>query len=75
MKNLNYLLIFLFLMNCSFNDSSTFWTEDSINKNAYKDKLNEIMNKSDDLFNMNYDEYKIFLNEYVKKSNYPDLSK
>jgi len=33
------------------------------------------MNKSDNIMSMTYDEYKIFIVEYNKRSKYPDITK
>ena len=74
---MKYLLIIflLFLSNCSLNKDSQYWTENSIeNKNNQK-KLNEILKKSDDITSMTLEEYEIYIDDYTKKSKYPDISK
>ena len=74
MKHL--LIIFLlFLSNCSLNKDSQYWTENSIeNKNNQK-KLNQILKKADDITSMTLEEYEIYIDDYTKKSKYPDISK
>jgi hypothetical protein len=74
---MNYILIlfiFLLLNNCSLNKDSKFWTDDvAKNKNEQK-KLLKILKKSDDITTMTIEEYKIYIDDYTKKSKYPDIS-
>ena len=37
-------------------------------------KLSEVLKKSEDITNMSYDEYKIYIDDYTKKSKYPDIN-
>jgi len=70
------LLTFLiFLSNCSLNNDSEFWTEKTIKKNDENNKLLLILNKSNDFTSMSFDEYKIYVEDYLKSSNYPDINK
>ena len=64
----------LFLNNCSLNKDSKYWTEDVIKKNENQKKLFEVLKKSEDITNMSYDEYKIYIDDYTKKSKYPDIN-
>ena len=69
------LLTFLILNNCSLNNDSEFWTEKTIKKNDENNKLLLILNKSNDFTSMSFDEYKIYVEDYLKSSNYPDINK
>lgn len=81
MKDSNKMRLFVFfvsfylLSSCSLNKNSNFWTEESIKKNKFKNKLETILSKSNDLISLSFEEYKIFINEYSKKSKYPDINK
>ena len=69
------LFLLLFLNNCSLNKDSQYWTEDSIMKKDKQKKLSKILKKSKDITTMTLEEYKIYIEDYTKKSNYPDISK
>ena len=70
------LLTFLLLLNnCSLNSDSEFWTENTTKKNVENNKLSSILNKSNDFTSMSFDEYKIYVEDYLKSSNYPDINK
>ena len=69
------LFLILFLNNCSFNKDSQFWTEDTIESEDQQKKLSKILIKSKDITVMTLEEYKIYIEDYMKKSNYPDISK
>ena len=75
MKFLLFILIILFLNNCSLNKNSKFWTEDNINKLTFENNLKKILDKSNNIMKMSFNEYKIYIDDYNKKSNYPDISK
>ena len=66
--------IILLLNNCSLNKDSKYWTEDVVKKSEDQKKLSEVLKKSDDITNMTYDEYKIYIDDYTKKSKYPDIN-
>ena len=62
------------LTNCSLNKDSQYLTENSIeNKNNQK-KLNKILKKADDITSMTLEEYEIYIDDYTKKSKYPDIN-
>ena len=65
----------LFISNCSFNKDSQYWTEDTIKKKNEQKKLSKILKKSKDITSMTLDEYKLYIEDYTKKSKYPDISK
>ena len=70
-----FFLLLIFLNNCSLNKDSQFWTEDVVKrKNDQKELLN-ILKKSDDITNMTFEEYEIYIDAHTKKSKYPDISK
>ncbi len=67
--------LLLILSNCSLNEDSQYWTENSIETINNKNNLKEILKKSDDPKSMTLEEYKIYIDDYTKKSKYPDISK
>jgi hypothetical protein len=74
MKLVFIFFIFFILNNCSLNKDSKYWTEDVVKKSEDKKKLSKTLKKSDDITNMTYDEYKIYIDDYTKKSKYPDIN-
>ena len=74
MKLVFIFFIILFLTNCSLNKDSKYWTEDVVKKSKDQKKLSEVLKKSDDITNMTYDEYKIYTDDYTKKSKYPNIN-
>ena len=69
------LFLLLFFNNCSLNKDSQYWPEDSTKKKDKKKTLSKILKKSKDITSMTLEEYKIYIEDYTKKSNYPDISK
>ena len=69
------LLLLIFLNNCSLNKDSQYWTEGAVKKDDEQKKLSKILKKSKDIRSMTLEEYKIYIEDYTKKSNYPDISK
>ena len=65
----------LFICNCSLNKDSQYWTEDTIKKKNEQKKLSKILKKSKDITTMTLEEYKLYIEDYTKKSKYPDISK
>ena len=74
MKLIFILVLYLFLSNCSFNKDSKYWTEDIDKRNEDQRKLSEILKKSEDITTMTLQEYEIYIDDYTKKSKYPDIS-
>ena len=72
MKILIFFLFYLMISNCSLNKDSEYWTEDNIKKKDNSKKLIKIIKKSNDIRLMTVDEYKIYMDDYIKKSKYPD---
>ena len=75
MRLIFFFFILLFISNCSLNKDSQYWTEDTIKKKNEQKKLSKILNKSKDITSMTLDEYKLYIEDYTKKSKYPDISK
>jgi hypothetical protein len=74
MKIILILLISLFLTNCSLNRDSQYWREDVIKKENNQKELKKILKKSDDITTMTPEEYEIYIDDYTKKSKYPNIS-
>ena len=75
MRFLNIVIILFLFQACSFNNDSQYWNEHNDQKIADKKKLIEIIKKSEDITLMTIDEYNIFIDDYVKKSKFPNISK
>ena len=75
MRLIFYFFILLFISNFYLNKDSQYWTEDTIKKKNEQKKLSKILKKSKDIATMTLEEYKIYIEDYTKKSNYPDISK
>ena len=71
-----FLILFFGLSNCSSDQNSQFLTEDNklTNKNN-KVLIKKIKQKSSNLMSLTEEEFKIYLEDYVKESKYPDISK
>jgi len=68
-------LFLLFLLNnCSLNKDSKYWTEDIVKTSEDKKELTEVLKKSEDITNMSFEEYEIYIDDYTKKSKYPDIN-
>ena len=74
MKLILILFFTIFLNNCSLNKDSKYWTEDVSKRNDSQKKISNILKKSDDITTMTSEEYDIYIDEYTKKSKYPDIS-
>ena len=74
MKLIFILILLLLLNNCSLNQDSKYWTEDVEKRKDTKKKLSKILKKSDDITTMTLEEYEIYIDDYTKKSKYPDIS-
>tara|TARA_B100001059_G_scaffold99103_1_gene98749 strand:+ start:722 stop:949 length:228 start_codon:yes stop_codon:yes gene_type:complete len=75
MKNLIFLVFLILISNCSFNNDSKYWSEDNEKRVESEKKLIEIKKKSSDITTMTLNEYKLYIDDYTKKSKYPDNSK
>ena len=74
MKFVFIFLIILLLNNCSLNKDSKYWTEDVDKISEDQKKLPEVIKKSEDITGMTFEEYEIYIDEYTKKSKYPDIN-
>jgi hypothetical protein len=74
MKLIFFFLIILILNNCSLNKDSKYWTEDVVKKSEEQKKLSDVLKKSEDITNMTLEEYEIYIDDYTKKSKYPDIN-
>ena len=74
MKLIFILTLLLLLNNCSLNQDSKYWTEDVEKREETKKKLSKILKNTDDITTMTLDEYEIYIDDYTKKSKYPDIS-
>ena len=68
------LFLLLLLNNCSLNKDSKYWTKDVVKKNENQKKLTNILKKSEDITTMTFEEYEIYIDDYTKKSKYPDIN-
>ena len=75
MRNIVIIFFSLLLVNCSLNKDSQYWTENSIVSKTNQKKLSQILKKVDDITSMTLEEYEIYIDDYTKKSKYPDISK
>ncbi len=73
MRILVYFVLTIVISNCSFKQDSKYWTEDSIKKKVDNQKLIKIIEKSNDIRLMSVDEYKTYIDYYIKKSKFPDI--
>ena len=74
MKFIFIFFLFLLLNSCSLNKDSKYWTEDVVKKNENQKKLTNILKKSEDITTMTLEEYEIYIDDYTKKSKYPDIN-
>ena len=72
-----FIIIFfsLILANCSLNKDSKYWTENSNENETNQKKLNQILRKTNDIMSITLEEYEIYIDDYTKKSKYPNISK
>ena len=75
MKKIILILILIIFQSCSFNNDSVYWNEQNKKKINEKKNLIEIIKKSKDITLMSLNEYKIYLDDYIKKSKYPDITR
>jgi hypothetical protein len=74
MKLILSFLVLILLNNCSLNKDSIYWTKDLIKKKNDQKKLSTVIEKSEDITSMTIEEYKIYIDDYTKKSKYPDIN-
>ena len=69
MNKLLFITFFIFLNACSLNIDSN-----NLNEKNDNNKLTEIIKKSNDVRLMTIGEYEIYINDYIKKSKFPDIN-
>jgi hypothetical protein len=74
MKFVFIFFIILLLNNCSLNKDSKYWTEDMVKTSEDQKELTEVLKTSEDIANMSFEEYEIYIDDYTKKSKYPDIN-
>jgi hypothetical protein len=75
MKKFLLFLGVLSLYNCSLDRDSSYWNEDSTKNKENQKRLSKILKKTNDITKMTVEEYEIYIDDYTKKSKYPDISK
>ena len=75
MKYLNLILILILFQSCNYDFDSKFWNKYNEKKIVNQKKLSKIIDKSNDIRSMTMNEYKIYIDDYIRKSKYPDISK
>ena len=74
MKKINLILILIIFQSCSLNNDSVYWNENNKKKINEKKNLAKIIKKTKDITSMSLNEYKIYIDDYIKKSKYPDIT-
>ena len=74
MKLVLIFFIFFILNNCSLNKDSKYWTEDVVKTSEDQKKLPEVIKKSEDITSMTFEKYEIYIDDYTKKSKFPDIN-
>ena len=74
MKLILILFFTILLNNCSLNKDSEYWTEEVVKNSDDQNKISEVLKKSEDITNMTNEEYEIYIDDYTKKSKYPDIN-
>ena len=69
-----FLSLILLLTSCSLSKDSAYWNEDSIKKTAEDKKPSKILKKTGDYKSMTFDEFNLFLKDYSKNAEYPDIN-
>ena len=75
MKKINLILILIIFSSCSFSNDSAYWNKHNKKKVKEQKKSAKIIKKSKDITLMSLDEYKIYIDDYIKKSKYPDIAR
>ena len=75
MKKINLILMLLIFQSCSLNNDSVYWNENNKKRINEKENLAKIIKKSKDITSMSLNDYKIYIDDYIKKSKYPDITR
>ena len=69
-----FLSLIVFLTSCTLNKESINWNGDPIKKSNDDKKLSQILKKTGDYKSMTFDEFNLFLKDYSKNAEYPDIN-
>ena len=69
-----FLSLILFLTSCSLSKDSAYLNEDTIKKSAEDKKLSKILKKTGDYKSMTFDEFNLFLKDYLNNADYPNIN-
>ena len=75
MKKINLIFILLFLQSCSYINDSKYLNKHDVKRMSEEKNLNKIIEKSKNITLMSLNEYKIYINDYIIKSKYPDITR
>ena len=75
MKKINLILMLLIFQSCSLNNDSVYWNENNKKRINEKKNMAKIIKKSKDITSMSLNDYKIYIDDYIKKSKYPDITR
>jgi len=75
MKKINLIFILLFLQSCSYINNSKYLNKHDVKRMSEEKNLNKIIEKSKNITLMSLNEYKIYINDYIIKSKYPDITR
>jgi len=70
---MKYFFLLLIITACSLDKNSTYWNEDSIKRTIKEKKLSKIINKTTNFKSMTFDEFNLYLQDYSKKSKFPNI--
>ena len=73
MKPFWIIIIVFFQYSCSLNNKSDYLNKDPKKTEQNKKIINTIETSNKKIFDMNYNEFKVFLDDYVKKNDYPEI--
>ncbi|MBM3630782.1 MAG: hypothetical protein FJX01_02335 [Alphaproteobacteria bacterium] len=74
MRSFNLIIFFIFVSNCSLNNDFQFSNKNKEERNKSAELYN-ILEKKNDITKMTFEEYKIYLDDYTKRNEYPSLNK
>ena len=75
MKLIFIITAFLLLENCSLNSDSEFWTQDQLNISENQKKLSNFSKNISYSTEMSFYDFENYVDDYTKKSKYPDINK
>ena len=75
MKKINLIFVLLFLQSCSYINDSKYLNKHNVKRISEGKNLNKIIEKSKNITLMSLNEYKIYIDNYIIKSKYPDITR